>query len=206
MPTYDIKYVREIRTQGKTSTAHNPQQAAVYLLSHCFNPQELWRESVWAVYVDTHNKVVGQMLIGTGGFDYTPIDIRLIIKGALDSQAHSVIIAHNHPSGNPFPSQGDIEKTEQIRKACTTFQLKLLDHIIIGETEWYSFQEEKTRPIPFQELTYKVMAGEASTATASFIRKAIEDFLKENPTGDSFELATHMYNLGRESVQSATAK
>lgn len=72
------------------------------------------------------------------------MDARGIIKRALLRNATAIIIAHNHPSGNPVPSVSDIHKTDLIRKACSLFDIALVDHIIIAENAYYSFSDDAT--------------------------------------------------------------
>lgn len=104
-------------------------------------------EEFWAVYLSTRNHVVGERRISVGGITQTVVDIRLIIKGALECNAVSMAIAHNHPSGRLVPSKEDIRLTERIAEAGRVMGIRLQDHLIIGyneegESSFYSFTDE----------------------------------------------------------------
>jgi DNA repair protein RadC len=80
--------------------------------------------------------------IAQGGIAATTIDIKLLMKKALDIYASAIIVAHNHPSGNLSPSQSDIQLTKRIKEAVSFFDINLLDHLIISQNKYYSFMEE----------------------------------------------------------------
>jgi len=96
-------------------------------------------ESFYVMYLNQNNIIKGYMKVGEGNATHVVVDIKRIIIGALDSLATSVIISHNHPSGNPHPSAEDRRLTKRIQQACSLLDLKLLDHIIIGDGVYYSF-------------------------------------------------------------------
>ena len=81
-------------------------------------------------------------MISRGGMNATVIDNRIIIKRALEKQASGIIIVHNHPSGNPHPGESDIEQTKLLKKALDTFDISLLDHIVIADDRYYSFADD----------------------------------------------------------------
>ncbi len=81
-------------------------------------------------------------MITVGTIKSTQIDHRRIIKEALMTNATSIILFHNHPSGNPAPSVSDINETNKLRKACDIFDISLLDHIIVTDKSYYSFADE----------------------------------------------------------------
>ena len=76
------------------------------------------------------------------GWNETIADIRLIFQAALLTNSVALILAHNHPSGNLKPSPEDIRLTKQIREASNFMRIKILDHIILSDTEYYSFADE----------------------------------------------------------------
>lgn len=95
------------------------------------------------MYLNQGNKILGVYRLSRGGITGTVADIRLILGVALKTAACSLIISHNHPSGNLKPSQSDIEVTNKIKEACKIMDLKLLDHLIINsEGSFFSFGEE----------------------------------------------------------------
>jgi DNA repair protein RadC len=123
---------------------NRPEDVADYLLANCYDPDEMWREKAFAVYINSENKILGHFLISVGVTNSTDFDVKLGAKPALDLMASAVIISHNHPSGNPLPGKADLDSTQKVKKALALFDIKLLDHIIIGENSIFSFNDEKT--------------------------------------------------------------
>lgn len=105
--------------------------------------RDLSHEEAWVLYLNADNRVIGRVQVSVGGLDQTVIDKRRIVKLALESDATAIILFHNHPSGNPSPSKADIEQTEAMQKVCYTFDIKLIDHIIMSSDKFFSFSEEK---------------------------------------------------------------
>lgn len=101
-------------------------------------------ESFYVIYLNKASKTKGFLKISQGGISETAVDVRLIMIGALESLATSMIIAHNHPSGSITPSERDKKMTSQIREAATLLNIQVLDHLILsGDLENYiSFAEE----------------------------------------------------------------
>jgi DNA repair protein RadC len=99
-------------------------------------------ESVIILFLNRNNNTIGWYKVSQGGLSGTVIDNRLIIVTALNCAAHSIIISHNHPSGNTQPSQTDILITTKLKNACDLLDIKLLDHIILTESgEFYSMAD-----------------------------------------------------------------
>ena len=86
--------------------------------------------------------LVRRVQISKGGISGTVVDNRLIFRQALQHYASSIILAHNHPSGNLKPSQADIRITKKIKQAGEFMDIKLLDHLIITSSSYYSFGDE----------------------------------------------------------------
>lgn len=100
-------------------------------------------ETVKALFLNKKNCVLGIAIIGQGGIAGCPVDVRLILQKALTGNAVSVILIHNHPSGNHKPSIEDIALTARVNEACNACDLKLLDHVIIvPEGTHFSFADE----------------------------------------------------------------
>ena len=96
-------------------------------------------ESSFILLLDRSNHTIGYAKISQGGIVGTVVDVRLIAKYAIDSFASSVILAHNHPSGNLKPSESDEKITQQVLEGLKLLEVKLLDHVILTETNYYSF-------------------------------------------------------------------
>lgn len=81
--------------------------------------------------------------ISSGGITGTVVDIRIVLRYALISKATSMVLCHNHPSGNLKPSQADIDLTKKVKQAGDIMDIQLVDHVIIGsESNYYSFADE----------------------------------------------------------------
>ncbi|NGM71842.1 RadC family protein [Sphingobacterium sp. SGL-16] len=106
------------------------------------NLQDLPHEEFWVLSLNTGCKVLDTQLIGRGGNDFTPVDVRIILRHALQSKANSMILIHNHPSGTLQASQADKILTNKINDAAKIMDIKVNDHIIFTDTAYYSFRDE----------------------------------------------------------------
>jgi DNA repair protein RadC len=104
--------------------------------------RDLCHEECHLLLLDVKNQYMGHHLLSRGGITESTVDIRLLLRHALVAGAPNVILAHNHPSGNPQPSRQDDELTKRLNQACHAVQLRLLDHIIIGDNTYYSYADE----------------------------------------------------------------
>lgn len=104
--------------------------------------QGLDHEEVWAVFLNQRATVIDQQMLSKGTLTQTSIDCRTVLRNALLVNAVSLILLHNHPSGDPRPSAQDIQFTDRLRKACSLMDIRLLDHIVIGEKGFFSFANE----------------------------------------------------------------
>ncbi len=103
---------------------------------------DLDHEEFYILFLNRANGIISSKQISSGGTIGTVIDIKLIMKNALECLAQAVIVAHNHPSGNIKPSSQDIEITKKIKNACSLLDINFLDHIIIADKSYYSFADE----------------------------------------------------------------
>lgn len=103
---------------------------------------ELPHEEFWILYLNNSNKILRHMQLSKGSITGTLVDIRLLFKEALLLGAVSIILAHNHPSGVLRPSQPDMNITKKIKAAGEQLDIKVLDHLIITETNFFSFADE----------------------------------------------------------------
>jgi DNA repair protein RadC len=113
--------------------------AQIYLpkMSH------LQQEQFVAVYLDTKNKIIGEQILTIGTLNTSLIHPREVYHGAIKHLANSLIIIHNHPSGDPAPSIEDLEVTEKLQETGEIVGIKLLDHLIIGREKWWSWKENR---------------------------------------------------------------
>ena len=103
---------------------------------------ELPHEEFWIVYLNNSNKVLQKALLSKGGITGTLVDVRLVLKTALQLGAVGLILAHNHPSGTLRPSQADRQITQKLKVAGESLDIKVLDHVIITEKAYFSFADE----------------------------------------------------------------
>jgi DNA repair protein RadC len=103
---------------------------------------DLEHEEFWVLFLNNSNKVVAKSQISKGGLTATIVDIRLVFKRALELASVGIIVCHNHPSGKLQPSNADKQLTQKIKEAGSTLDIKLLDHLIITEKEYFSFADE----------------------------------------------------------------
>lgn len=103
---------------------------------------ELPHEEFWVLYLNNSNKVIHKSQLSKGGITGTIVDVRLIFKTALEHNATSVILCHNHPSGKLLASDADKDITKKLKLAGDQLDVKVLDHVIITEAGYLSFQDE----------------------------------------------------------------
>lgn len=103
---------------------------------------DLPHEEFWILLLNSGNKVIDKQMVSQGGISGTVIDVRLILKMAVEKLACSVILCHNHPSGSPEPSDADRKITDKLKQAGGVMDIPILDHIIIAKDKYYSFADE----------------------------------------------------------------
>ena len=103
---------------------------------------DLDHEEFWILLLNNANKLKYKWQLSIGGITATLVDVRLIYKKALEMGATSIILCHNHPSGNLKPSQSDIILTKKVIKGASLLDVKILDHVIVTENSFYSFADE----------------------------------------------------------------
>lgn len=103
---------------------------------------DLAHEEFWILYLNNSNKLLQKQQISKGGITGTLVDVRLVLKTALQIGATALILTHNHPSGSLKPSQADKQITMKLREAASKLDLKVLDHLIITFNNYYSFADQ----------------------------------------------------------------
>lgn len=101
-------------------------------------------EEFWIILLNNSNIVIDKLKTSQGGTTGTVMDVKLIMKHALSCLAQGMVIVHNHPSGSIHPSNADIKITNKIKEASSFFDIKLLDHIIVGGDNYYSFADNES--------------------------------------------------------------
>ena len=103
---------------------------------------ELEHEEFWIIYLNNSNKVIHKNQLSKGGITGTLVDVRLVLKNALEVGATGLILVHNHPSGTLKPSEADKQITQKLKTAAQSLDIKVLDHLIITEKAYFSFADE----------------------------------------------------------------
>jgi DNA repair protein RadC len=103
---------------------------------------ELQHEEFWIIYLNNSNKVIQKNQLSKGGITGTLVDVRLVLKNALEVGATGLILVHNHPSGTLKPSDADKQITKKLKTASESLDIKVLDHLIITESTYFSFADE----------------------------------------------------------------
>ena len=103
---------------------------------------ELSHEEFWIIYLNNSNKVLSKSQLSKGGITGTLVDVRLVFKTVLEMGAVSIILCHNHPSGALKPSDADKQITRKLKLAGESLDIKILDHLIVTENNYFSFADE----------------------------------------------------------------
>ena len=103
---------------------------------------DLPHEEFWIIYLNNSNKVLLKQQQSKGGITGTLVDVRLVLKQALEVGATSLILAHNHPSGTLVPSESDKQLTQKLKQAANSLDIKVLDHLIVTEKAYFSFADD----------------------------------------------------------------
>ncbi|MBO4916319.1 MAG: DNA repair protein RadC [Bacteroidales bacterium] len=102
----------------------------------------LQTEECWVIYLNSARYVIGRECVSSGGLNATILDVKRIVASALERRAQSVVLVHNHPSGNPRPGSEDLNQTLALRRAMDSMSISLLDHVVLCDDSYYSFADE----------------------------------------------------------------
>jgi DNA repair protein RadC len=130
--------VREAPVQERTSLT-SPQEVAELAMARLGNSPA---EEFWMVAVDNKNRLMGWERISKGTVDQAPVYVREVLAMALKRQASGIILVHNHPGGDPKPSAQDVELTKRLVSSSRDLGIRVLDHLVVSEGSFYSFQAE----------------------------------------------------------------
>ncbi|MFT3902963.1 MAG: DNA repair protein RadC [Niabella sp.] len=130
---------RQLGALSEKSIIRNGKDAAAFLHERL---RDYGHEVFAVLFLNTANKVLGFEIVSEGGIMGTVADPRIILRKALEKNAVNIILSHNHPSGNLKPSAADEQLTERIKQAAAFLEIKVLDHIIVSDSGYYSFANE----------------------------------------------------------------
>lgn len=126
----------DIDTRPKISAARDAFMCVGSLLA------DLNHEEFWILLLNRNNEVIERRTMFSGGQSGVLVDVKLVLKAAIEGRAAAFIAIHNHPSGSLQPSQADMDLTRRLKKSAEILEIPLLDHLIISERGYYSFAEE----------------------------------------------------------------
>jgi len=98
-------------------------------------------ETAYVLYLNQSNRIKGFLKLSDGGMTNVIVDPRLVMMGALGCSATAIVLSHNHPSGNPRPSEDDRLLTKKLMAACKLMDISFIDHIVMGAGRYYSFRD-----------------------------------------------------------------
>jgi len=159
---FGIKLVREVARRFlkdrmmSRPVCHSSREVFEYLY-HCLRDAK--KEKFKALLLDAKNRVIEEKTLFEGTVDTSAVYPREIMKEALRYNASALIFVHNHPSGDPQPSESDREITRELVFASSTMQLKVLDHIVIGNNRYFSFADQgliEEYEVHFRDLKEKI--------------------------------------------------
>lgn len=132
------------KPQPLTESIHSSVELHKFLINRVYDEETIgYKETFKVLLLNNSNKIIGYTTISEGGLTSTIVDVRVIIQTALVCNATSIILTHNHPSGNPHPSGQDDSLTRRIQEACKLLDIRLLDHIIVTPfNNFYSYCDE----------------------------------------------------------------
>lgn len=103
--------------------------------------QDLDVEEFWALYLNQNHRLIKKVRIAHGGITEVSVDVRIIMREAVLSNATILAVCHNHPSGNISPSRQDDSLTQAIRRACDVMRIHFMDHVIVTDGNYFSYHE-----------------------------------------------------------------
>ncbi|MGE0092183.1 MAG: JAB domain-containing protein [Bacteroidia bacterium] len=127
-------------TSGKEMPGIRSSEYAANVISPLL--RDLSHEECWVLYLNRANKLISKERLSIGGISSTVVDVKIIVRNALEKLASSIILVHNHPSGNPSPGDNDKMQTKILKEAASLFDITLLDHLIIAGDGYFSFADD----------------------------------------------------------------
>lgn len=134
----------EFHRRGQALFAKSPTITSSNDIFKLMSPvlTDLEVEEAWVLFLNPANKLIRKQRISIGGLSATQVDVRVILKEALLCNAVAFCLIHNHPSGNIHPSASDDRLTRMVFEAGNTLNIKLLDHVIVGNDKYFSYADE----------------------------------------------------------------
>lgn len=103
--------------------------------------RDIGHEEFWVLMLNNNSRLLKKIRMSSGGLTQTSVDLRMVLKEAILAEATCLIVCHNHPSGTLRPSKDDIQLTERLKQASQTMNIRLIDHVIVTDGNYYSFAD-----------------------------------------------------------------
>lgn len=145
MKRYELKVVRvPMVGEGIVDARIGQKFICSRDIFHAFRDRAttLDREEFWVVHLDGKGRMQGTHCVSVGSLNATLVHAREVFKAAIIANAASILLVHNHPSGDPMPSPEDIALTERLKKASEIIGIKIVDHVIVCESKYSSFVDD----------------------------------------------------------------
>ena len=138
---FELGKRKEMEMDRHSSQLMNSPQAVYKSMGPIL--KHLDHEECWVLFLNRDNSLLAKEKFSSGGQDATIMDIKIIVRRALERKCSAMILVHNHPCGSAIPSSADITNTQKLRKALSPFGIQLLDHVVISHNgSYYSFADE----------------------------------------------------------------
>ena len=138
----ELTYKTKVKVSERKKIHDSKSCSIIFKSIEAYEKNMELKEVFYTMYLNRYNHVLAVMKISEGGITGTVVEVKHVIKPAIDLNATSIILCHNHPSGNTTPSSADKEITQKIKQAALLFDVHLMDHVIITEEGYYSFADE----------------------------------------------------------------
>ncbi len=103
--------------------------------------RDVGHEEFWVLMLNNNSRLLKKIRMSSGGLTQTSVDLRMVLKEAILAEATCLVVCHNHPSGTLRPSKDDIQLTERLKQASQTMNIRLIDHVIVTDGNYYSFAD-----------------------------------------------------------------
>lgn len=137
-----ISYKSKQKPSERQSITQSSHATQIFRAIDEFNNNMEYKEMFYVMYLNRNNKVLSVIKISEGGTAGTVVDIKHVFQGAILQNASSIILCHNHPSGNAQASQADIQITNKIKEAAKLFDMTLFNHVILTPESYLSMSDE----------------------------------------------------------------
>jgi DNA repair protein RadC len=146
-PAKSLTVMAALELGKRRNLQERPERAVIRTsreIYQLFQPMlcDLPHEEFWVLLLNQAARVINKVRISSGGIDYTPADVRIILREALLQHATQIALVHNHPSDNPRPSTEDRRLTQAVSQAAHSMNIRLIDHVVVAESSYYSFADE----------------------------------------------------------------